>query len=146
VPTEGPTSTLGPTVAVADVASHIPKLRSILEQLQRDPGPITLLTRYWDDAGGDASAQAGACLESAPPIPDDYVLPEVDGQASPQLKQVVDGLNTGLALLRQGWTLLQSACQQKTLTQNARAGQSVAQAAANAFTAAKGVLDGMGNG
>jgi len=144
VPTEGPTPTTGPTVAVADVSSHLPRLYSKLETLQHDPGVTTLLVHYWSDAANPAT-QSSACLET-PQIPELYVLPDIDAQASPQLKQVVDGINTGIGLLHQGWDLLKQTCDQRNWSQTSRAGQNLAQTAAQYFMAARSLLDTLRTG
>jgi hypothetical protein len=146
-PTQG-VSTIVPTtptvpVEIANPRAHLGPLYDIIESMNGQRGANGLLAQYWQDAA--SAGVTDGCNIAPPPIPEDYVLPQVDAQASPELVTAVDNVNLGLKLTRQGWTLFTTACQSGTLAAQASTGVSITQTAKAAFDVASGLLDAVRN-
>jgi hypothetical protein len=116
-PTSGPPTAIPPTatnppptteIRVADPRSHLANLYGILDDVTGQRGALTLLEQYWGDMR--RSGTTAACSSTVPTIPENYVLPTADGQASSSLAQAVGLINEGLELTRTGWTDFTFAC------------------------------------
>src|SRR5262249_14266772 len=131
-----------PTPAV-NVRAHLAALGDIVDEVQGARGANTLLNQYWSDVR--ASGTRAGCTQAAPTIPADYVLPEADGQAVPNLKLAVDLINGGLRFLRQGWTQYTNACNANNLPAALEGGSQTAQNASSAFENAQTLLNAVRN-
>lgn len=139
-----PTETVTPaaTVQPADPRTHMVALYGIIDEMTSPRGGNGLLKRYWEDAV--QAGQTAGCNDVVS-IPDDYALPDAEAEASPQLKQAAELVNTGLQLTRQGWQLFQEACAANTLNAQASLGLQTATAADQAYQSASGLLDAVRN-
>jgi hypothetical protein len=93
---------------VADPRRHLSSLYSVLDDVTGQRGALTLLEQYWDDVR--RSGTTAVCNSTIPTVPENYVLPTADGQASSSLLQAVELINQGLELTRTGWTDFTFAC------------------------------------
>jgi hypothetical protein len=141
LPTELPTNTPPPTteINIADPRAHLATLYGIIENVTADRGAGSLLEQFWEDVQG--SGASSACGAAHPPVPESYVLPEADAQASPDLAEAVRMINVGLEGLRVGWTDFEFACNSNALA--ARSSQELAEirAALASFQAAELLLN-----
>jgi hypothetical protein len=102
-------------------------------------GASTLLVQYWLDVVNTGTT--GGCSVPPPNIPTfDLFIPEVDFQASPDLRDAVELIRNGLSALRTGWTNFQFACNSRSLITGSDARLQDARVAADAFTAAAELL------
>lgn len=144
-PTAAPAgATAQPTIAPevlagANPKSHLPALFDIIDTVTDTRGASTLLVQYWQDVI-DTGTTAG-CRAVAPTIPTyDLFIPEVDFQASPDLRDAVELIRNGLSALRNGWTNFQFSCNSRSLITVAPTRLQDAQVAATAFSAAEELL------
>jgi hypothetical protein len=140
-PTEPPTQIPPPTtdINIADPRAHLPTLYGILENVNADRGAASLLEQFWQDVQG--SGASAACGGTHPPVPDNYVLPEADAQASADLAQAVQLINSGLDTIRIGWTDFEFACNSGELRQRASQELTEIRAARALFQAAEQSLN-----
>jgi hypothetical protein len=75
----------------------------------------------------------------------DIFIPESDFQASPDLRDAVQLITSGLSALRTGWTNFQFDCNARSLTSVAAARLQDARVAADAFSTANLMLQGIQN-
>lgn len=134
-----PTPTPTVIVPVADVRSHLGPLYGIIDLMRTPRGPNRLLRQYWIDARDAGSVTA--CELPPPEIPEDYVLPQIDAEASIELKQAVDTLNTALKATRDSWQLFRAACDSNTVPQQAANGLARADAVDASLDLADDLLD-----
>jgi hypothetical protein len=141
--TEAPPATLeAPTPTPGEVANpraHLGALYNIIDAMQGANGANLLLTQRWADVR-NSGTNAG-CGLAVPTIPADYVLPEIDANASADLKLAVDLINSGLALVRQGWNQYTNGCNTNSLAASLNAGQQSTQNATIAFQSAETLLN-----
>jgi hypothetical protein len=136
-PTNPPPTT---EILIADTRRHLAPLYAILEDVTSNRGAAGLLDQYWNDVRQGGSTDG--CSLTPPSIPADYVLPEADAQASLDLATAVGQINSGLAMLRTGWTDFQLACTSDSqLVQQAPTEFSEAQQIEALFQAAEQSLD-----
>ncbi len=110
-PDEAQATAIPPTAApTADptVAQHINALYAIVDDVRAPRGAASVLTQYWNDVRSGGAT--GGCTQPLPAIPADYELPPEIQAASPDLALAAGLVNTGLELLRRGWTQFQAAC------------------------------------
>lgn len=140
-----PTATLAPEVlAGANLKSHLPELFDIIQEVSGTFGASTLLVQYWSDVQN--FGQTNGCAVKPPTVPSfDIFIPEVDFQASPDLRDAVQLITSGLAALRNGWTNFQFACNARSLTSVAETRLQEARVAADAFNTANLMLQGIQN-
>jgi hypothetical protein len=103
-------------------------------------GANSLLTRFWSDA---AQGSTDGCRDVPPTIPNDVALPPDVSQASLDLTRAMLQLNTGLALVRDGWRAFTNACASNTAGTMATTGLQQTELANEAFAQARAALDGM---
>lgn len=139
------TATIAPEVlAGANPKSHLPDLFNIINDVTGTFGASTLLVQYWSDVQN--FGQTGGCTAAAPAVPSfDIFIPEIDFQASPDLRDAVQLITNGLAALRTGWTNFQFACNSRSLTTVAAARLQDARVASDAFNTANLMLQGVQN-
>ncbi len=125
----------------AEIRPHLVALQNIIDGVNARDGAYSLLNQYWTDV--QTSGSSGGCSQPQPVIPEDYVLPEALNDSAPTLKLATGFVNTGLGLLRQGWTLFLTSCTGGTLTQNLPSGQVVVTGAGQSFNAAGGQIAGL---
>ncbi len=125
----------------ADIKQHLAALYNIVDDVLDSRGASTLLVQYWQDV--QATGSTGGCQITNPPaIPDDDVfIVESDFEASPDLRQAVQLIDSGLASLHDGWTRFQFACNATDLSNQWSLRLPEAQVAQNAFMAARVLLD-----
>ena len=104
--TEEPTPI--PPTPTPNLRPSIVALLDMVDEMQNPRGPAGLLTTYWEDIRDTGSTDG--CTLPVPAIPANYTLGEELGEVPAQLSLAVDLVNNGLALLRQGWGQLQTAC------------------------------------
>ncbi len=121
-----------------NVRGHLTALGQIVDNVQAARGANTILNQYWSDVR--ASGTRAGCNQPVPTIPPDYVLPDIDAQAIPNLKLAVDLINGGLSFLRQGWSQYTNACNANNLAEALAAGAQNAQNATSAFENAQTML------
>jgi hypothetical protein len=121
-----------------NVRLHLTSLGAIVDNVQAARGANTILNQYWSDVR--SSGTRAGCDQPVPNIPPDYVLPEADGAALPNLKLATDLVNGGLSFLRQGWTQYTNACNANNLPNALTAGSQMAQNATSAFENAQTML------
>lgn len=86
------------------------------------------------------------CSALPPDIPDNNIfIPEIDFQASPDLREAVQLLNSGLAALHTGWTNFQFDCNSRSLADHVTSELSTAHVIASAFQAAQVKLQAVQN-
>ena len=130
-PAEEPT----PEPAGADLRPVVVALLGIMDEMEAPRGPTALLNTYWVDIR-DTGSTAG-CSSPVPTIPADYILSsELAGQ-NETLKLVVDVVNTGLGLTRQGWEQFTAACASGRPLDSVEVGLSGARSAIGSFTLAR---------
>lgn len=119
LPTEAPTNTPPPTteIIIADPRSHLATLYGIISNVTQVRGTATMLEQFWVDV--QSSGSTLACGAAHPPVPENYVLPEADALASPDLAEAVRLINSGLDEIRMGWTDFEFACNSNALAANA---------------------------
>ncbi len=125
----------------ADVKQHLAALYNIVDDVLDSRGASTLLVQYWQDV--QQTGSTGGCQITNPPtIPDDNVfIVEADFEASPDLRQAVQLIDSGLASLHDGWTRFQFSCNAHDLSSQVTARLPEAQVTQNAFMAARVLLD-----
>ncbi len=124
-----------PTEIVADIQSHLPPLFGSLDEIRSPSGAYALMKTFWD--GVSNNPVNSGCNNPVPPVPDDYVLPDLDANASSDLKLGVELYNTGLGLTRQGWALIATACANGTLMDSRETGLMTAANADISFSSAE---------
>lgn len=139
VPTEGPTITSTPGLASSEITRHAAAMISLVDAATGQRGFNTLLAQYWADIRDNGSTIG--CNTAAPTIPENYVLTEEEKRLAPDLANALVQLDTGLALVRQGWTLFTNACTAGTLAQNYQLGLEVSNNANAIFDEALLILD-----
>jgi hypothetical protein len=137
VNTEGPTAAPTPTV---DVRPYRSDMLDILDRMTLPDGANSLLSRFWSDA---AQGSTDGCRDVPPTIPNDVVLPPEVSQASLPLTRAMLQLNTGLAIVRDGWRAFSNACASNTAGAGAAIGLQQTALANEAFAQARAALDGM---
>jgi hypothetical protein len=135
--TEAPTLAPTPTI---DVRPYRSDMLEILDEMTLPDGANTLLAQYWSEASAGSSA---ACRDVPPTIPNDYTLPPEVSQASLNLTRAMLQLNTGLAVVRDGWRAFANACASGTVGSMAAAGLQQTALANEAFSQARAALEGM---
>jgi hypothetical protein len=137
LPTSPPTTPTEPVV-LANPQSHLAALFGLVDNMTGTLGAVSILQQYWTDAQRTGSTDG--CRATQPRIPQDYVLPEVDIAASPELAQAVTLINEGLAATRTGWTDFILACNSQQVSLRSNTGLSTARAAFSSFEAARILL------
>ena len=142
-PTPTPETAPEPTAEAQDVSgdpgAHLTPLFTILDESRSARGMVTALMSFWE--GVSSNAVASGCNEPLPTVPENYVLPEIDAQASVDLKLAVDLINNGLIFARQGWDLVRTACASGDLLNNRENGLLLANNAKIAFDTADAALN-----
>lgn len=140
-PTATPVFTPVPTtdIRLTDPRRHLTALYAIVDQMIAPGGQALALRDNWTSAF-TVNRPAG-CGARQPEAPGNYVLPESDREASPELAAAVDEINNGLELMQTGWTNFIFACSANTTSASAPQGQRDAQAVITAFELAKQRLD-----
>ena len=101
--------------------SHLPALFNIIDTVTDTRGASTLLIQYWEDV--QATGSTTGCSALPPSMPDNNVfIPEIDFQASPDLREAVQLINSGLAALHTGWTNFQFDCNSHALADHVASG------------------------
>jgi hypothetical protein len=103
-----PPTAVPPTTVPEAAAQHLNALYAIVDDVRGPRGAASLLAQYWNDVR--SSGGTGGCTQPQPPVPADYTLPPEAAAASQDLALAAGLVNTGLELLRQGWTQFQTAC------------------------------------
>ncbi len=137
ITTEGPTPAPTPTV---DVRPYRSDMLEILDRMTLPDGANSRLSRFWSDAG---QGSTDGCRDVPPVIPNDVVLPAEVSQASLALTRAMLQLNTGLAVVREGWRAFSNACASNTTASMAAAGLQQTALANEAFAQAQAALEGM---
>ncbi|RMF82882.1 MAG: hypothetical protein D6737_00280 [Chloroflexi bacterium] len=107
VPTDAPT--VEPTATPnANLNFHRGQLLNIVDMVRSPRGAYTMLNQFWSEA--QAVGTTDGCREVPPEIPQDYILPQEAVLASLELQAAAIDINTGLSLLRQGWSDFAAAC------------------------------------
>jgi hypothetical protein len=128
----------------ADVNVHLAPLNALIDSLTAADGASALLLGYWTEV--QATGATAGCAAAVPTIPANYVLPEADAAASPNLATAVTQVNTALDAIRNGWNQLTASCAENAVATQGQAGVTNAQAAAAALTFARDVLALVANG
>lgn len=138
--TAAPTAVLPTSTPAYDVTPHTTALTAIIDRMEGAGGANAVLAQYWADVR--ASGTTGGCGGAAPTIPGNYALPEADlNQAPQELKLAVDTVNTGLELVRRGWTQFTQACSANNLAGALENGAVTTEAATRAFEGARAALN-----
>jgi hypothetical protein len=135
VNTEGPTAAPTPTV---DVRPYRNQMLDILDRMTLPDGANSLLTRFWSDA---SQGSTDGCRDVPPTIPNDVTLPPEVAQSSLDLTRAMLQLNTGLAVVRDGWRAFSNACAANSAAAQATAGLQQTALANEAFAQARAALD-----
>ncbi len=147
-PTETPLPSPAPPTAtplvLADPRAHLSALYGLMDSVSGPRNALGLLRQAWTDTANAGTTRA--CDDPMPPIPADYVLPAEEAAAFPELAQATQQVNLGLALLRQGWSLFESACAANALVQQAGTGLQTAATAEDALRVADTLLQAVRNG
>lgn len=132
--------TINPTIiAGANPQRHLPALFNIIDTVTGTRGAGTLLLQYWQDV--QESGASTGCSVAAPQIPaNDVFIEQVDFAASPDLRDAVTLIDSGLATLRMGWANFQQACSARNLRDAVSRGLADAQLAMTAFATADDLL------
>ncbi|MBI1259804.1 MAG: hypothetical protein GC204_20240 [Chloroflexi bacterium] len=130
-----PTVALDPAVKTS-IKSQLPALFNIVDDVTAPRGASTLLVQYWNDVQTSGSTQ-GCSTTVIPNIPDSVFIPESDMQASADLRDAVQLINSGLAALRTDWTNFQFACNSNGLQTKLATELANANVAAASFAAAQ---------
>jgi len=152
-PTETPLPSEVPPTAtpltLADPRQHLTALYGMIDNVSGPRNALGLLRQVWTDVANATTANAvtiQACDDALPAIPADYVLPPEDAAALPELAQAAEQVNLSLALLRQGWSLFETACASDALKQQAGTGLQTATTAEDALRVADNLLQTVRNG
>jgi hypothetical protein len=139
IPTDAPTPTATPGLSTTDITRHAGAMINMVDQATGQRGFNTLLLQYWTDVRDNGTTIG--CNAAAPTIPEDYALTEEEKALAPDLANAQVQLNTGLALVRMGWTLFTNACTNGTLSQNYQIGLDTSNNANATFDAALQILN-----
>ncbi len=132
-------------IAGANPKAHTARLYQIIDDATSPRGAGGLLVQYWQDVQNSGST-TGCEIASPPAVPvNDLVIPDADLQASPDLRDAVGLINSGLAALTSGWETFRNACFSNTLRDRVDAQLAAAQVAMTAFSAADVKLDAVQN-
>jgi hypothetical protein len=150
-PTAAPTlnAELSPTIdpavlALANPKANLPALFDIVNDVAGPAGASTVLINNWEQVQSTSSAPG--CSTTPPAIPTLTLdIPDVDLQASPDLRNAVQSIRTGLDALGIGWANFRTACNNRTLREQAATELVRARTAAAAFTAAMTSLNAVQN-
>jgi len=132
---ETPTPDIPPT-ATFDVDRVAVEARTLQFNLDQMNIPIrglnTLLVQYWSDVS--ATGSTGACLNPAPVLPPDYLIPDDVAAAAPaDFLAAVENYNLGMQLSRQSWDALMAGCSAGNLGDLLATSQVAATTAQSAF-------------
>ena len=130
-----PTAALDPAVKTS-IKSQLPALFNIVDDVIAPRGASTLLVQYWNDVQTSGSTQ-GCSTTVIPNIPESVFIQESALQASPDLRDAVQLINSGLAALRTDWTNFQFACNSNGLQTKLATELANANVAAASFAAAQ---------
>ena len=151
-PTETPPPTDIPPTAtplvLADPRQHLTALYGVIDNVSGPRNALGLLRQVWTDVANATTANVAtirACGDAIPPIPADYALPPEEAAAIPELAQAAEQVNLSLALLRQGWSLFETACVSDALKQQAGTGLQTAATAEDALRVADSLLQAVRN-
>ncbi|MBZ0293617.1 MAG: hypothetical protein K8L99_13705, partial [Anaerolineae bacterium] len=97
------------------------------------------INTYWEDIRD--SGQTDGCSAAQPTIPTDYALPEGTTIENQTLELVIELVNTGLGLTRQGWTQFNTACNSSNPLDFVEAGLQSARSALASFELARDQLN-----
>ncbi len=139
-------ATIDPAIiALANPKSHLPALFQIIDDVTNPQGASTKLVSYWEDVQNSGSRQ-GCSIVEPPEIPSiTETIPDVDFQASPDLRNAVQSINTGLDAVRIGWANFRTACNNNSLRDQADVELQRARVAAQAFSASSVSLNAVQN-
>ncbi|MCC6803528.1 MAG: HEAT repeat domain-containing protein [Anaerolineae bacterium] len=136
-PTAVPATPVG-----ANPKAHLSELFGIIQDVTGTFGAGTLLVQYWTEVQN--FGQTNGCAVRPPTVPSyDIFIPEADFQASPDLRDAVQLITSGLAALRTGWTNFQFDCNARSLVSVAETRLQDARVALDAFTTADLMLQGI---
>jgi hypothetical protein len=145
--TETPLPTVEPPTAtpltLTDPRQHLTALYGIIDNVSGPRNALGLLRQAWTDAANAGTTRA--CEDPTPSIPENYVLPDADAAALPELAQAAEQVNLSLALVRQGWSLFESACTSGALAQQTATGLQTASTAEDALRVADTLLQAVRN-
>lgn len=132
--------TIDPALIVgANPSRHVPTLFMLIDDVTSPRGAGSLLLRYWQDVEQTGSTEG--CRAPAPPIPArDVFIEQVDLLASPDLRDAVTLIDSGLTTLRRGWVNFQQACNSGGLRDQLARGIADARLAVTAFDTASSLL------
>lgn len=153
-PTATPTLTPSNTPTITPTPTSTPGIPpEELRQIQSDlltytglaattRGFLDGLATVWTSLAQNATPAnvSSVCGTIAPTIPNDYVLPEGYAQLNPSLGQATEYINTGLSLVRNGWTYFRDSCSQGMNMDRINTGLSIVTTAQNAFNEADRLL------
>lgn len=150
-PTAAPTlnAELSPTIdpailALANPKANLPALYDIVNNVIGPAGASTLLVSNWESVQNSSSAPG--CSTAPPEIPTfNLTIPDADLQASPDLRNAVSSIRTGLDSLGIGWANFRTACNNRTLREQAPVELQRARVAASSFGAALVSLNAVQN-
>jgi len=132
--TETPTITIEPTATfdLERITVDVRNMTNILTDVTAQRGPGPQLLQFWSDAS--IAAATDGCNAPIPTIVAGYpALPPEIVAAEPRIESARSNLNTGLALLQEGWNLFAQSCANGSLEQNAENGLLIARTAQTAF-------------
>lgn len=112
-PTPEPTATPLPTatpVSGEHIRMQLREMYDILSRVDTQRGILDQLNINWTTLQTDPSTGPRLCASTDPTIPDDIVLAEGFNEREPSIKLAADQMNSGLAILRQGWTYWRTGC------------------------------------
>ncbi|MDX1991670.1 MAG: hypothetical protein SF029_04750 [bacterium] len=137
LPTIEPTATVSPVV----VNRYLSDLYAILDAVSDRNGARTLLVQYWNDVA--SAGRTDGCRLPAPQIPENYTetIPADVLLVAPALQSAVEQLNIGLDLLRQGWGLFNTSCQNNTLGAQLPVAQEITRTVETTFSNAEDILN-----
>lgn len=134
-----PRITPSPTAAVANPLSHLNALYELADSMNRPNSSTLVLKGYWEDVA--RTGDTLGCTARVIDTPDNYTLPAIDAEASPQLAHAVELINTALDAIREGWVTFRFSCNSQTLPANAAAQLQMIANAQSTFRSAIPVLD-----
>ncbi|MBK9124158.1 MAG: hypothetical protein IPM16_13720 [Chloroflexi bacterium] len=144
VPTATPTEppTLTPTPISEDmVRQQLRELYGVLSVVDTSRGVLDQLDINWQSIFNDPTAGSRLCSATPPDVPADVTLPAGFEDREPSLVIARDQINTGLALLRQGWTYWREGCAAGDLVGRLSLGQQTVITARAAFNQGRTFLD-----
>ncbi|OQY78134.1 MAG: hypothetical protein B6D42_16260 [Anaerolineae bacterium UTCFX5] len=117
------------------------ELYGVLSVVDTSRGVLDQLDINWQSIFNDPTAGSRLCQATPPDVPADVTLPAGFEDREPSLVIARDQINTGLALLRQGWTYWREGCAAGDLAGRLSLGQQTVVTARAAFNQGRTFLD-----